>query len=78
MQPMATVFYTPNFYKGMMGNYRSFVWTEHLGPDQICQLRDQVESEVREKLGIPFSTTGIGQLPGHMLKTESSAIGGSN
>lgn len=42
------------YYKGRSGEYKSFVWTDHLKPEQITKLRDEVEHEVRGKLGIPY------------------------
>lgn len=67
------------FYKGMRGSYRSFVWTNRLTPERICELRDAVENEVREKLHIPFYSgtnsirfdASMGQLPGQILRTSS-------
>jgi radical SAM superfamily enzyme YgiQ (UPF0313 family) len=45
-----------DYYKGdPNGGYRSFVFTDHLRPDEIVRLRDQVEREVRERLGIAFN-----------------------
>ena len=42
------------FYKGIPGHYRSFVWTDSLTPERLVELRDSVESEVREKLKLPY------------------------
>ena len=42
------------FYKGIPGHYRSFVWTDSLTPERLVVLRDSVESEVREKLKLPY------------------------
>lgn len=42
------------YYKGKPGEYKSYVWTEHLTPERLVQLRDMVESEVRATLGIPY------------------------
>jgi radical SAM superfamily enzyme YgiQ (UPF0313 family) len=44
------------YYKGKPGEYKSYVWTDHLTPERLVELRDQVEAEVREKLGIPYNT----------------------
>ena len=44
------------FYKGAPGDYKSYVWTDYISRERICELRDEVESEVRSKLGIPYAT----------------------
>jgi anaerobic magnesium-protoporphyrin IX monomethyl ester cyclase len=46
------------YYKGTPGQYVSHVWTDALTPESIVALRDQVEEEVRTKLGIPFPQAG--------------------
>jgi anaerobic magnesium-protoporphyrin IX monomethyl ester cyclase len=45
-----------NYYKGdPNGGYQAFVFTDHLSSAQIVESRNQVERDVREKLGIPFN-----------------------
>jgi anaerobic magnesium-protoporphyrin IX monomethyl ester cyclase len=66
------------FYKGMPGAYVSYVWTDELSKSDMVQVRDFVEKDCREKLGIPFYPTGtaerfeasMGQskLPSHILR----------
>ncbi|MGE3165889.1 MAG: radical SAM protein [Planctomycetota bacterium] len=47
---------TADYYKGdPNGGYRSFVFTDHLTPEQLVALRDGVEREVRRVLDIPFN-----------------------
>jgi anaerobic magnesium-protoporphyrin IX monomethyl ester cyclase len=48
------------YYKGAPGEYISFVWTDGLSRENLVRLRDAVETEVRDKLGIPFNTPGEG------------------
>jgi anaerobic magnesium-protoporphyrin IX monomethyl ester cyclase len=43
-----------NFYKGVPGSYRSFVYTDHLSAEDLCGLRDDVEADVRAQLAIPY------------------------
>jgi len=43
-----------NFYKGIPGSYRSYVYTDALSSDDLCQRRDALEVEVRGALNIPF------------------------
>lgn len=69
------------YYKGSPGAYRSFVWTDYISRERLCELRDSVENEVRTALGIPYAqgaaavnfehTMGM-RLPGNILR--SSAI----
>ena len=68
----------PQFYKGAPGDYKSYVWTEHLTRERIVIERDWVEQSVRHELGIPFYPTGsslhyehsMGQtgIPSHILR----------
>ena len=46
---------TADYYKGAPGNYSAYVFTDHLDGDQLIAARDQVEQEVRGKLGISFN-----------------------
>jgi anaerobic magnesium-protoporphyrin IX monomethyl ester cyclase len=45
-----------NFYKGVPGSYRSFVYTDHVSAEELCTLRDDVEADVRSRLSIPYPT----------------------
>ena len=71
-----------DYYKGDPdGGYVSYVWTDHLSANQIVDLRDDLESTVRKKLGISFNparpginyehSMGMGNvsLPDHILRT---------
>lgn len=70
---------TADFYKGAMDEYKSYVFTDYLKPEDIVRLRDFVERDVRDKLGIPFNAgspgvrfeASIGQLPGYMLRRSN-------
>ena len=45
-----------DYYKGdPNGGYRSFVFTDHLSAEQLVELRDMVERDVRKALNIPFN-----------------------
>jgi radical SAM superfamily enzyme YgiQ (UPF0313 family) len=47
---------TANYYKGDPdGGYEAFVFTDHLDSKRIVTLRNQVESDVRATLKIPFN-----------------------
>lgn len=45
------------YYKGKPGEYKSFVWTDHISPERLVELRDEVEHEVRKRLGIPYPSS---------------------
>jgi anaerobic magnesium-protoporphyrin IX monomethyl ester cyclase len=45
---------TVNFYKGVPYSYQSFVWTDQVSSEDLVRYRDDVESDVRSRLGIPF------------------------
>jgi len=44
------------YYKGHSGEYHSFVWTDYIDRKRIVTMRDELEHEVRTKLGIPYPT----------------------
>lgn len=57
-----------NYYKGNPdGGYQAFVFTDHLSAEQIVTLRDQVEREVRAKLGIPFNQSAAAMRYEHSM-----------
>lgn len=57
------------YYKGDPdGGYQAYVETDTLTSDQLVAMRDAVESEVREKLGIPFN-------PGNPAKRFEASMG---
>ncbi|OGR83859.1 MAG: hypothetical protein A2636_06755 [Elusimicrobia bacterium RIFCSPHIGHO2_01_FULL_64_10] len=48
-----------DYYKGRPdGGYKSYVFTDHLSPDELVRLRDEVERDVRKALDIPFNPSG--------------------
>jgi hypothetical protein len=71
-----------HYYKGTPGEYSSLVFTDHLTAENLVELRDWVESDVREKLGIPFNAgapgvryeASMGCLPGHILRSSRQAV----
>ena len=42
------------YYKGIPGEYEANVFTDFISSEELAKARDQVELEVREKLGIKF------------------------
>jgi radical SAM superfamily enzyme YgiQ (UPF0313 family) len=70
-----------DYYKGDPDSgYTSFVYTDHLSPDDLVRLRDFVERNIRYALNIPYNTSAaamryehsMGQrdLPPHILRTS--------
>ncbi|MBI4971311.1 MAG: B12-binding domain-containing radical SAM protein [Candidatus Omnitrophica bacterium] len=45
-----------DYYKGDPdGGYKAYVYTDHLNAEELVKVRDFVERDVRQKLGIPFN-----------------------
>ncbi len=77
---------TADYYKGDPdGGYRAYVFTDSLSSDDLVRLRDGVEKEVRETLGIPFNQSKAaqryehsmganGKMPSHILRRSSEAV----
>ena len=73
---------TADYYKGNPeGGYKSFVYTDYLTPEELVELRDFTEKDVRERLNIPFnpgapsiryehSMGQLGKLPPHILRSS--------
>ncbi len=72
------------YYKGVPGEYRAYVYTDYLSPEQLVQQRDWLETEVRAKLGIPFNpgapalryehSMGQRGLPATILRTSRTHV----
>ena len=71
-----------DYYKGSPdGGYRAFVYTDYLASEELVELRDSVEADVRKKLNIPFNpgapalryehSMGQQGLPPNILRTSS-------
>jgi len=69
-----------DYYKGdPEDGYLSYVWTDHLKPKDLVNLRGELEKEVRHKLDIPFNryrpgityehSMGMGAIPPHILRS---------
>ncbi len=75
-----------DYYKGRPdGGYKSFVYTDYISAEGLVEMRDSLEKEVRDKLGIPFNPSGsqvryehsmgqFGVLPPSILKTSKSPV----
>lgn len=72
---------TADYYKGQnVGGYKAYVFTDSLSPEKLVELRDDLESDVRARLGIPFNagapgiryeaSMGITKLPPNILKVS--------
>jgi anaerobic magnesium-protoporphyrin IX monomethyl ester cyclase len=68
------------YYKGVPGEYTSYVYTDYLTAEQVVQLRDWLEGDVRGKLGIPYNagapavryehSMGQGSIPSSILRSS--------
>lgn len=47
------------YYKGIPGQYSSFVWTDALSREDLVAMRDQVEADVRSMLNIAWPKTAV-------------------
>lgn len=55
------------YYKGKSGEYHAFVWTDFLDRKRIAELRDEVERDVRARLGIPYPSGASALLYEHSM-----------
>ena len=72
------------YYKGIPGEYTSYVYTDHLSAEELVRLRDWLEGHVRAALGIPYNTAapavryehsmGQGRIPANILKSTSTTV----
>jgi len=71
------------YYKGVPGEYTSYVYTDYLSAKELVKQRDWLEADVREKLGIPYNTAapavryehsmGQGVIPANILRSTATA-----
>lgn len=60
------------FYKGVPGEYTSYVYTDYLTADELVKLRDEVESEVRSKLNIPYDASNPARKYEHSMGSSAN------
>lgn len=75
-----TDFLTDNsYYKGIPGSYRCLTFSDYLSCEDLVRMRDNLETNVRNKLNLPFYPaspasrveTSMGQgFPAHVLRTS--------
>src|SRR5213594_3190873 len=71
------------YYKGIPGEYTSYVHTDYLSAEELVKWRDWLEADVRAKLSIPYNTAapavryehsmGQGIIPPNILRSSTSA-----
>jgi radical SAM superfamily enzyme YgiQ (UPF0313 family) len=68
-----------DYYKGIPGEYKSYVWTDSLNRNEIVEVRDNIENQIRSKLNIPFYPSGeakkieiTGELPDFILRRSQA------
>jgi len=72
------------YYKGVPGEYTSYVYTDYLSAPELVRLRDWLESDVRSTLGLPYNTAaaairyehsmGQGMIPNSILRSTASSF----
>lgn len=72
------------YYKGVPGHYTAYVYTDFLSSADLVRLRDWLEADVRQTLGIPFNganpgvryehSMGQGNLPENILRSSSPTV----
>ena len=73
------------YYKGVPGEYTSYVHTDHLASADLVRLRDWLEQDVRSALRIPFNpgapalryehSMGQGAIPPMILRSTGQGLG---
>jgi radical SAM superfamily enzyme YgiQ (UPF0313 family) len=63
-----------DYYKGVPGAYVSHVWTDELSREDLVRRRDQLESRVRERLGIPYNSAAPAKLYEHSMGQSPIAL----
>ncbi len=74
---------TAEYYKGVPGECRAYVYTDTLTPTKIVGERDRLERDVRVALGIPFNQSAaaiqyehsmgqMGQFPANILRVSAA------
>jgi anaerobic magnesium-protoporphyrin IX monomethyl ester cyclase len=68
------------YYKGKPGEYRSYVWTDHLMCGEMETMRDELEHDCRKALGIPYPTSAAALHYEHSvgMNLHSSIIRGTH
>ena len=68
------------YYKGIPGEYQSYVFTDYITGSDLIKMRDWLETDVRTKLNIPFYAiqpshnyeASMGMLPGHIYRRTNA------
>lgn len=55
------------FYKGIPGEYKSYVWTDYLTSEELVAERDALEAEVRSALNLPYPQQSFDHTMGQSL-----------
>lgn len=63
-----------DYYKGVPGDYVSFVWTDFLSAKELAKERDDLENEVRKSLNIPFNPSAQTKRYEHSMGQGNSEL----
>lgn len=59
-----------DYYKGIPGNYNSYVWTDFIDAQSLVKARDELESDVRKALNIPFNPSSPARKYEHSMGSD--------
>lgn len=63
-----------DFYKGVPGTgYKSYVFTDHMTPQEIVETRDKMEDTIRKKLNIPYPVAASARRYEHSMGQSGPA-----
>ena len=63
-----------NYYKSTPGSYVSYVWTDFISTTDLVTERDKLETEVREKFGIPYNRVAPSVKYEHSMGSSNNLI----
>ena len=63
-----------DYYKGVPGNYHSYVWTDYITSGELVKARDELEQDVRTKLGIAFNPSNPAKKYEHSMGSSANVL----
>lgn len=63
-----------DYYKGQIGSYTAYVWTDYIDAESLAKARDDLEVSVREKLNIPFNPSAASKQYDHSMGSSANIL----